>query len=58
MILVNLQLSKVFKEKKEDDPQEIARIMSKILKHAETNLLKSELLITEDGKPNIERIQK
>ncbi|KAL8468164.1 hypothetical protein ACS0TY_031417 [Phlomoides rotata] len=52
------ELSKVFKEKKQDDPQEIARIMSKILKHAETNLLKSELLITEDGKPNIERIQK
>ncbi|KZV57548.1 hypothetical protein F511_03008 [Dorcoceras hygrometricum] len=43
--------------KKEDDPKEIDRIMSKILKHAQTQLLRSESLITEDGKPNIERIQ-
>ncbi|KAI3456189.1 hypothetical protein Pfo_012852 [Paulownia fortunei] len=51
------ELFQLFKEKKEDDPQQIDRIMSKILKHAETQLLKSESLITHDGKPNIERIQ-
>ncbi|KAK6124222.1 hypothetical protein DH2020_042058 [Rehmannia glutinosa] len=47
----------IFKEKKEDDPQQMDRIMSKILKHAETQLLRSESLITDDGKPNVERIQ-
>ncbi|CAI9783711.1 unnamed protein product [Fraxinus pennsylvanica] len=43
--------------KKEDDPEEIDRIMSKILIHAETRLLKAESLITEDGNPNIEGIK-
>ncbi|XP_073038474.1 sodium/calcium exchanger NCL-like [Primulina eburnea] len=51
------ELFQVFKEKKEDDPKEIDRIMSKILKHAQTRLLRSESLIAEDGRPNIERIQ-
>ncbi|XP_073037394.1 sodium/calcium exchanger NCL1-like [Primulina eburnea] len=51
------ELFRVFKEKKEDDPKEIDRIMSKILKHAQTKLLRSEYLITEDGRPNIERIR-
>ncbi|GFQ05346.1 hypothetical protein PHJA_002678700 [Phtheirospermum japonicum] len=51
------ELFQLFKEKKHDDPQEMDKIMSKILKHAETQLLKSESLITDDGKPNIERIQ-
>ncbi|XP_075513691.1 sodium/calcium exchanger NCL-like [Primulina tabacum] len=50
------ELFRVFKEKKEDDPKEIDRIMSKILKHAQTKLLRSEYLI-EDGRPNIERIR-
>ncbi|KAL0305671.1 UNVERIFIED_CONTAM: Sodium/calcium exchanger NCL1 [Sesamum radiatum] len=33
------------------------RIMSKILKHAETKMLKAESLITPEGKPNTEQIQ-
>ncbi|CAA2999336.1 sodium calcium exchanger NCL-like [Olea europaea subsp. europaea] len=40
----------------QSSPIEIDQIMSKILKHAESQLLKGESLITEDGKPNIERI--
>ncbi|XP_012848461.1 PREDICTED: uncharacterized protein LOC105968379 [Erythranthe guttata] len=51
------QVLQLFKEKKENDPREMDKIMSKILKHAETQLLKSESLITPDGKPDIERIQ-
>ncbi|XP_073146572.1 sodium/calcium exchanger NCL-like [Henckelia pumila] len=51
------ELFQLFKERKEDDPREIDRIMSKILKHAQTQMLKSESLITEDGRPNIERIR-
>ncbi|XP_073146437.1 sodium/calcium exchanger NCL-like [Henckelia pumila] len=51
------ELFQVFKEKKEDDPKEIDRIMSKILKHAQTQLLRSESLIAEDGRPNVDRIQ-
>ncbi|KAL3643493.1 hypothetical protein CASFOL_014308 [Castilleja foliolosa] len=51
------ELFTLFKEKKHDDPQEMDKIMSKILKHAETQLLKNESLITDDGKPNIEGIQ-
>ncbi|KAG8369841.1 hypothetical protein BUALT_Bualt14G0055600 [Buddleja alternifolia] len=51
-------LFQLFKKKKEDnDPREMDRIMSKILKHSETQLLKAESLITDDGKPNIERIR-
>ncbi|CAI9783714.1 unnamed protein product [Fraxinus pennsylvanica] len=44
------QFSQMEKEKLEIDP-----IMSKILKHAESQLLEGPL-IQEDGKPNIERI--
>ncbi|CAA3017990.1 sodium calcium exchanger NCL-like [Olea europaea subsp. europaea] len=44
------QFSRMEKEKLEIDP-----IMSKILKHAESQLLEGSL-IQEDGKPNIERI--
>ncbi|CAI9783713.1 unnamed protein product [Fraxinus pennsylvanica] len=44
------QFSRMEKEKLEIDP-----IMSKILKHAESQLLEGPL-IQEDGKPNIERI--
>ncbi|KAL9146273.1 hypothetical protein ABFS82_13G099800 [Erythranthe guttata] len=51
------EVLQLFKEKKENDPREMDKIMSKILKHAETQLLKSESLITPDGKPDIERIQ-
>ncbi|XP_051124985.1 sodium/calcium exchanger NCL1-like [Andrographis paniculata] len=51
------ELLEIFKENKENDPKEIDRIMSKILKHAQTQLLKSESLIGEDGKPNVGRIQ-
>ncbi|KAL6546537.1 hypothetical protein OROMI_022258 [Orobanche minor] len=51
------ELIQLFKETKHDDPQQMDRIMSKILKHAETQLLKSKSLITDEGKPNIERIQ-
>lgn len=47
----------MFKEKKEGNPQEIDKIMSKILKHTETEILKSESLITPGGEPNIERIK-
>lgn len=53
-----MQLLQLFSERKENDPQEIERIMSKILKHAETKMLKAESLITPDGKPNTEQIQK
>ncbi|XP_011096404.1 uncharacterized protein LOC105175608 [Sesamum indicum] len=51
------ELLQLFSERKENDPQEIERIMSKILKHAETKMLKAESLITPDGKPNTEQIQ-
>ncbi|KAL0398512.1 UNVERIFIED_CONTAM: hypothetical protein Sradi_2194500 [Sesamum radiatum] len=51
------ELLQLFNERKENDPKEIERIMSKILKHAETKMLKAESLITPDGKPNTEQIQ-
>ncbi|CAI9783717.1 unnamed protein product [Fraxinus pennsylvanica] len=44
------------KDGQQFSPIEIDKIMSKILKHAESQLLKGESLIMEDGKPNIERI--
>ncbi|KAL0442688.1 UNVERIFIED_CONTAM: Sodium/calcium exchanger NCL1 [Sesamum latifolium] len=49
------ELLQLFSERKENDPKEIERIMSKILKHAETKMLKAESLITPDG--NTEQIQ-
>ncbi|KAK4485287.1 hypothetical protein RD792_007920 [Penstemon davidsonii] len=52
-----VKLFQLFKEKKEHDPKEMDQIMSKILKHAETEVLKAESLVTPDGKPNIEGIQ-
>ncbi|KAL0353014.1 UNVERIFIED_CONTAM: Sodium/calcium exchanger NCL1 [Sesamum angustifolium] len=51
------ELLQLFSERKENDPKEIERIMSKILKHAETKMLKAESLITPEGKPNTEQIQ-
>ncbi|XP_057764345.1 sodium/calcium exchanger NCL1-like [Salvia miltiorrhiza] len=51
------QVLNLFKEKKENRGQMMDRIMAKILKHAEGRLLKSESLITENGKPNIDRIK-
>lgn len=53
----DLQVSQLFKEKKEHDPSEIDRIMSKILTHCQNQLLKSESLVTPDGRPNMERIK-
>ncbi|PIN25583.1 Ca2+ sensor (EF-Hand superfamily) [Handroanthus impetiginosus] len=50
------ELMQLFKERKEYDPKEIDKIMSKILKHAEKELLKSKSLITQ-GKPDTENIK-
>ncbi|CAA2934620.1 Calmodulin and related s (EF-Hand superfamily) [Olea europaea subsp. europaea] len=44
-------------QKNENNPEEIDRVMSKILMHAETRLLQAESLITEDGNPNIDGIK-
>ncbi|XP_047955245.1 sodium/calcium exchanger NCL-like [Salvia hispanica] len=51
------QVLNLFREKRENRGQTMDRIMSKILKHAEGQLLRSESLITENGKPNINRIK-
>lgn len=53
----NMQLLTLFKENKEDDPRKKELVVSKILKHAETELLKSQSLVTADGKPNDEQIK-
>lgn len=45
-------------QKNENNPEEIDRVMSKILMHAETRLLQAESLMTEDGNPNIDGIKK
>ncbi|KAH6777718.1 hypothetical protein C2S52_006683 [Perilla frutescens var. hirtella] len=47
----------LLKEKKENNSPTIDRIMSKILKQAEGQLMRTEALITNDGEPNIERIR-
>ncbi|CAI9783712.1 unnamed protein product [Fraxinus pennsylvanica] len=46
-----------FNKINENKPQEIDLIISRILKHAENQVLKAESLITEDGEPNIESIK-
>lgn len=46
-----------FNKINENKPQEIDLIMSRILKHAESLVLKAESLITEYGEPNIESIK-
>ncbi|PIN23300.1 Calmodulin and related proteins (EF-Hand superfamily) [Handroanthus impetiginosus] len=46
----------IFKEKKKYHPKDIDKIMSKILKHAEKELLKSKLLFS-DGEPDTEKIK-
>lgn len=56
MFWLELQLLNIFKEKKENKSEKMDKIMAKILKHSEGHLLKSELLITENGEPNLERI--
>ncbi|KAL2494931.1 sodium/calcium exchanger family protein/calcium-binding EF hand family protein [Forsythia ovata] len=46
-----------FNKINENRPEEIDLIMSKILKHAESQVLKAESLVTEDGKPNTDSIK-
>ncbi|KAL2475260.1 sodium/calcium exchanger family protein/calcium-binding EF hand family protein [Abeliophyllum distichum] len=46
-----------FNKINENRPEEIDLIMSKILKHAESQILKAESLVTEDGKPNTDSIK-
>ncbi|KAL2494759.1 sodium/calcium exchanger family protein/calcium-binding EF hand family protein [Forsythia ovata] len=42
----------------EENKLEIDQILSKILKHSESQLLKEESFVTDDGKPNTESIKK
>ncbi|XP_057764344.1 sodium/calcium exchanger NCL-like [Salvia miltiorrhiza] len=49
--------SQLLKERKENNSSDIDRIMAKILKQAEGQLMKSEKLITDNGEPNVERIK-
>ncbi|KAL1537815.1 sodium/calcium exchanger NCL-like [Salvia divinorum] len=49
--------SELLKEKNENNSSDIDKIMAKVLKQAEGQLMKSEALITENGEPNIERIK-
>ncbi|KAL2494933.1 sodium/calcium exchanger family protein/calcium-binding EF hand family protein [Forsythia ovata] len=51
------EVMKLLNQKKEDDPKEIDWITSKILTHAQRQLLKAESLIKDDGNPNIEGIK-
>ncbi|KAG8369842.1 hypothetical protein BUALT_Bualt14G0055700 [Buddleja alternifolia] len=51
-------LFNLFETKKTgNDSRQMDRIKSKIMKHAEIQLLKAKSLITGDGKPNFERIR-
>lgn len=53
-----LQATQLLKEKNENNSFDIDRIMAKVLKQAEGQLLKSEALIADDGEPNVERIKR
>lgn len=53
-----LQAFQLLQEKNESNSPDIDRIMSKILKQAEGQLMLSEALITHEGEPNVERIQR
>ncbi|CAI9783710.1 unnamed protein product [Fraxinus pennsylvanica] len=55
--LTRLLVFQHFNQKKEDDPEEIDLIRSKILEHARKQLLISESLITDDGNTNMEGIK-
>ncbi|KAH6829133.1 hypothetical protein C2S53_014827 [Perilla frutescens var. hirtella] len=50
------QLLNLFKDKKANKGEMMDKVMAKVLKHSQGQLLKSELLITENGEPNMERI--
>ncbi|KAL2475268.1 sodium/calcium exchanger family protein/calcium-binding EF hand family protein [Abeliophyllum distichum] len=47
------EVMKLLNQKKEANPKEIEWVTSKILTHAQRQLLKAESLITDDGNPNI-----
>ncbi|XP_042025987.1 sodium/calcium exchanger NCL-like [Salvia splendens] len=49
--------TQLLKEKNENNSSDIDRIMAKVLKQAEGQLLKSEALIADNGEPNVERIK-